>query len=173
VVSALLARALLAPLNGAAILTALWVGLGLALVWQFENWRNDLYVLTNEHIIDIERLPLGFFEHRRQASLAQIQDINYAVPNPLATLLNYGNVFIETAAETGRLTFDMVYNPRGVQEEVFARLDKLVADRRAREERQHEDEMVQWFDIYHRLRAERVKMESDASARGVTRAGPD
>ena len=34
----------------------------LVLLWQFEDWRNDLYQLTNRHIIDTEALPLGLFE---------------------------------------------------------------------------------------------------------------
>ncbi len=84
-------------------------------IYRYEDWRNDLYVLTDEHIVDVERRPFGLHEDRRQARLTQIQDIRHVVPNPLATLLNFGFVMVETAATTGSFTFDNIYNPAGVQ----------------------------------------------------------
>jgi CRP-like cAMP-binding protein len=129
---------------GAAVLTA-W------LIYRYEDWRNDLYILSDEHIVDIERRPFGMFGERRQARLNQIQDIRYRVPNPLATLLDYGDVHIETAAETGRFTFDQVHDPAGVQEEIFARLEMLRSRVERVEEERRADEMANWFREYHRI----------------------
>jgi CRP-like cAMP-binding protein/membrane protein YdbS with pleckstrin-like domain len=132
-----------APIAG---LLVLW------LVWRYEDWRNDLYQLTDDHIIDIERRPLGFFEERRQASLGQIQDVRYVVPNPVATALDIGNVVIETAAEVGNFTFDSVYHPAGVQQEIFARIDRYKMRTEADEERRRAEELSTWIATYHRLR---------------------
>jgi CRP-like cAMP-binding protein len=140
----------------------IWAILNLALWWQFEDWRNELYQLTDEHIIDVERLPLGFFEDRRQARLTQIQDIRYTVPNPLATLLNYGNVVIETAAESGNFTFDFVYNPASVQEEIFARMEQRRARAQQAEEERRADEMTRWLTQYHRIAGEAGNEGEDA-----------
>ncbi len=123
----------------------------LALAWRFEDWRNDIYQLSDEHIVDIERKPLGLFEDRRQAKLEQIQDITYVVPNPIATMLNFGSVVIETAAEAGNFTFDHVYDPASVQEEIFARLEKRRAQAQRNAEVQRAEEMTRWLSEYHRL----------------------
>lgn len=119
--------------------------------WRFEDWRNDVYQLSDEHIVDVERRPLGFFEHRREAPLAQVQDVRYSVPNPLARLLNYGHVEIQTAAESGSFTFDYVYDPKSVQEEIFCRIDQNRRQREERERRQRAEEMRTWLAEYHRL----------------------
>jgi len=42
----------------------LFVGAFFWLTWQYEDWRNDLYILTPTQIIDIERTPFLFRESR-------------------------------------------------------------------------------------------------------------
>lgn len=118
-------------------------------LWQYENWRNDLYQVTEEHVIDIERLPFGFSEERRQASLSQIQDVRYRIPNPVATLFNFGNVVIQTAAEQGSFTFDSVYAPSRVQAEIFDRIQRHQERIQREEEERRAEEMVVWLRTYH------------------------
>lgn len=138
------------PLPARAWLAAAAV-LGAWAVYRYEDWRNDLYVLTDEHIVDIERRPFGLHEDRRQARLTQIQDIRHVVPNPLATMLNFGSVMVETAATTGSFTFDHVHDPASVQEEIFARIELLrTAEERSASERRG-DELAEWFRAYHAL----------------------
>jgi hypothetical protein len=73
------------------------------------------------------------------------------VPNPLATLLGFGDVVIETAADSGRFTFYGVPHPRDVHEEIFARMEaRKAAAARAGDERRAE-EMAEWFRAYHQL----------------------
>lgn len=127
----------------------------LFLLWyRYENWRNDVYQLTDERIIDIERLPLGLREERREASLAMIQDIRYEIPGLTANLLDYGNVVIETAAREAVFTFDWVHHPRRVQEEIFAR----IAAFREREKQQQREaktaELLDWFASYRDVAGE-------------------
>ncbi len=133
-----------------AIGSLLLATLGL-LAWRFEDWRNDVYQLTDEHVVDVERRPLGFFEHRRQAQLSQVQDIRFWVPNPWARLLNYGHVEIQTAAETGSFTFDYVHSPLNVQQEIFARIDEQRRRREERERLRRAEEVRTWLAEYHRL----------------------
>lgn len=122
-----------------------WLG------WRFADWRNDIYQLTRDHVIDIERLPLGFFSERRQAALAQIQDVRYTKPNVIATMLNYGSVIIETAAGTGNLNFDFVHRPDSVQAKIFARLhERELRQQHAEQERRDED-LMRWISTYHQV----------------------
>ena len=125
------------------------------LLWyRYEDWRNDIYQLTDDRIIDVERLPLGLREERREASLDVIQDIRYEIPGIVANLLNYGNVFIETAAREAVFTFDWVYDPRRVQEEIFARMDAFREKERQREKERRAAQLLDWFATYTDLTKE-------------------
>jgi CRP-like cAMP-binding protein/uncharacterized membrane protein YdbT with pleckstrin-like domain len=147
---------LLRPLRGFRdhFWVALVVGLaiGLFLLWyRYEDWRNDIYQLTDDRIIDIERLPLGLREERREASLAMIQDIRYEIPGITANLLDYGNVVIETAAREAVFTFDWVHRPRLVQQEIFARMDAFREREKQRERDKSTTELLEWFATYSDL----------------------
>ncbi|MBK6769928.1 MAG: cyclic nucleotide-binding domain-containing protein [Ardenticatenales bacterium] len=117
--------------------------------WRYEDWRNDQYILTANHVLDIESLPLGLFKEQRQASLDAVQDVRYSIPNPVAMVLRYGTVTIQTAADTGNFSFTDIANPARVQGLIFERIN----DRRARleveAEQKRADEMVRWLAAYH------------------------
>jgi CRP-like cAMP-binding protein/membrane protein YdbS with pleckstrin-like domain len=123
--------------------------------WNYADWENDIYVVTSERVIDIEKKPLFFAENKREASLAVVQNVSLSIPGPLAYLLNYGDVIIQTAAETGSFNFRFVSNPRAVQNEIFRRIEayrRLEEERRARE---RQAEFLGWFGEYDRLKGER------------------
>jgi uncharacterized membrane protein YdbT with pleckstrin-like domain len=127
----------------------LGVAVGLFLIWyRYEDWRNDIYQLTDERIIDVERLPLGLREERREASLSMIQDIGYEIPGLIANLLDYGNVVIETASRDAVFTFSWVHQPRRVQEEVFARMDAYREREKQGQRERRADELLDWFGTY-------------------------
>ncbi len=119
--------------------------------WEYEDWRNDVYIVTNERIIDVRKKPLFFAEERREASLDNVQNVDVIIPSPLAYLFGYGSVIIQTAAETGRFEFAFVGNPREVQAEINRRAEALRAARAERERIQRQNELAMWFDVYHRL----------------------
>lgn len=144
----------LVPLLPTWLLWGAWLLLFLVLLYLYEDWRNDYYMLTDEHIVDVEALPLGLFADQRKASLARIQDIRYAVPNPIATILHFGSVTIETASDAGNFTFDDVYRPEVVQQEIFARMDGYQARAQAREEERQAAELARWISAYHRVAGE-------------------
>ena len=137
-----------------ALLVVWCVGL-LWLFWQYEDWHNDVFRMTPTHLIDIDRLPLGFRESRRQAPLEQVQNINAVTPNLWARLFNYGNVIIETAGPSGDLIFEWVIRPQAVQAEIFARIEAMREQRRAEEQKRKSEEMARWFSIYNRMKEER------------------
>ncbi len=130
------------------MLAAMW------LLWEYEDWRNDQYIVTSDRIIDIERKPLFFAEDRREAGLGMIQNVTSDIPNPIAYILGYGNVTIETAAEMGMFDFVFVPNPREVQAEILRRVEAFRARQAARERAQRHAEMAAWFEMYNRLQRE-------------------
>lgn len=91
------------------------------IAWIAIDWHNDIYVLTDTHVIDIEKRPFTL-EFRREANLGMIQNVSYEQPSFLAKLLDFGNTRLETAGTMGEFTFDSIPNPREVQTVIIQRL---------------------------------------------------
>ena len=123
----------LEPTTGILVLSLLLIATLFYAYWQYENWRNDIYILEPSKVIDIQRLPFGLFEDRREATLGVIQNVNASSPNISARLLGYGDVLIETAGAGGNFTFDHVANPDQVQRIVFEYRERFRWQQRERE----------------------------------------
>jgi hypothetical protein len=120
-------------------------------MWQFDDWRNDIYQVTATRIIDVERLPFYLREDRREASLGVIQNISLEIPGFFGRLLNYGSVTIETAG-AGPFTFDYVKDPRRVQAEIFRRVEAFQRRQRLEAAERHRNELLDWFSVYDQVR---------------------
>ncbi|HEX7589303.1 MAG TPA: PH domain-containing protein, partial [Anaerolineae bacterium] len=103
-------------------LAALAILLG-GVLWQWEDWRNDTYAVTETTVIDSESLPLGLRSKSTIAPLDQVQNIRVDVPSTVAFFLNFGDVLIETAGQSGQMVFHSIHDPREAQEEIFRRLN--------------------------------------------------
>ncbi len=121
------------------------------ILWAVTDWWNDTYTVTEDRIIDVEKLPLFLSEQRREAQLSDIQDISLDMDSPLKMMLNFGNIIVQTAAGEGAFTFDHVPNPRKVKEEITRR---MIVWRREDERRKAQDrsrDLPDWFEMYNRL----------------------
>lgn len=111
-----------APVLPAVIPLAFLYSLWLIAVWImiFAVWTDfylDVWVITNKRIIDIEQK--GFF-HREIAScnLDDIQDITTTVAGFIPTLLNYGDLRIQTAGEAREFMLRSAAHPERVKQRV-------------------------------------------------------
>jgi uncharacterized membrane protein YdbT with pleckstrin-like domain len=135
-----------------------YVTLGFTLVmlgwfwWEATDWSNDLYIVTNERIIDVEKHPLFFSEQRREASLGMIQNASLRIPNVVAQAFDYGDVLVQTAGETGEFTFNNVPNPRDVQRVIFRRMEAYQERQREQEAARRRADLAEWFSVYDELR---------------------
>lgn len=137
------------PASTALTLAGLLAGVAVLLIlYQYDDWRNDIYVLTPDRIIDIDKKPLFLREERREASLGMVQDVRYVIPGFLANMLNTGNVVIETAAKEGSFTFDWVHDPRRVQQEIFAQLEAYREREREKERQARLEEVREILAAY-------------------------
>jgi len=130
---------------GALLITWCWY------LWSYDGWRNDIYIVTDERIIDIEGSPFHIRkESRTEGTFDVIQNTDYSSPNWFFRILRIGNVTIDTAAKQHAFTFDSVPRPEEVQQEIFKRLTAF-REKRATEaaERQYA-EFTKWFGTYHR-----------------------
>jgi len=122
--------------------------------WQATDWGNDVYIVTEDRLIDVEKRPLFGPEDRREATLDRVQNVNLSIPGPLAALLNFGDVDIETAGGEGKFTFTHVMAPHDVQREIMARVNRNRERRQQLESQQRRREIADWFAVYEGLREE-------------------
>ncbi len=114
--------------------------------YAYTDWKNDIFIINPTQIIDIDRRPFGK-ESRRVAPLDSILSIHYEKKGILQVMLNYGTVFISVGNQ--QLTFDDVYEPSVVQQEIFARMGDRQEAINHSEAEAEKDRLAQWFRLYH------------------------
>ncbi len=87
--------------------------------WEFEDWHNDTFQITKQYIYDIDRLPLGLSESRKQAELNRIENVRTEKDGLLPTIFNFGAVHVETAGAENNIIFENVKDPDAVQQAIF------------------------------------------------------
>ena len=122
---------------------------GITFLWwlyEYEDWRNDLYRLTADTIIDRDKKPFGQ-ESFRSAPVDRIQSLGHEVPNIIGLILNVGNVNINVGDQT--FTFEGVHDPSVVHQDIARRMEEL--REKAEDDRRNEDydRMATWLEIYH------------------------
>lgn len=134
---------------------AVWllvVSLFVFLAWyNYEDWRNDIYQLTDERVLDIERDPFRFKERLVETTLERIQNVSYSKPTLIANLLNYGDLIIETAGGQGQLVFKQVPNPQWATQEIFRRRNAYKDRQQIEQTRRNQADFLDWFLEYNRL----------------------
>jgi len=76
----------------------------------FLSWYFDVYIITDERVIDIEFRNL-LDKKFAEAKISMIQDVSSRVAGISQTMFNYGDVRVQTAAEIPELCFEKVPNP--------------------------------------------------------------
>jgi len=79
----------------------------------FLVWFFNVFIITDERIIDVDFLSL-IYKNISSAKIDNIEDITVSTGGVLASLVNYGTVFIQTAGETPELQFEDVPQPAKV-----------------------------------------------------------
>lgn len=108
----------------------------LVFLWFFSfilwvDYYFDVWIVTNERVVNIEQKGL-FSRDVSELQLENIQDITVEVLGIIPTFLNYGNLFIQTAAERERFLFRHVTNPYAIKD-LIMNLQKKWEKREKRE----------------------------------------
>ena len=86
------------------------------LVWI--DYYFDVWVVTNERIVNIEQK--GLFNRRiSELRFSRVQDVTATVDGLIPTMLNFGDVNVQTAAEEERFVFRQVGDPFAVKDRVM------------------------------------------------------
>jgi membrane protein YdbS with pleckstrin-like domain len=123
-------------------------------VWEYADYRNDLYILREDRIIDIEATPLWLSIKRREGNLNRVQNVFARQEGIWQNLLNYGDVEIQTAAIDEGFNFLKVANPQLVQATIFQKLDALRNRQVESLIRERQREIIEGLNVYHELRSE-------------------
>ena len=127
-------------------------------VYRFVDWRNDVYIITNDQIIDIDRRPFGM-EEKRAAPIKNIQSIRYKRNGIFGLLFNFGTVYTRIGDE--EFTFGNVHRPAEVQEALFAAKERFHQKEEDFEERIQRKKAVDWIDSYHQIINQKYDDEQD------------
>jgi hypothetical protein len=136
---------------------ALFIVLAIWWLYQYVDWRNDIYQVTDKFIFDIYRKPLGT-EEKKSAPLENILTLEHERQGFLGYLLNFGNVIITVGG--AKFTFNYVHDPARVQQDIFDRMYALRRKNEQDEANRQRDRMVDAIASYHRNQAE-TKLEEE------------
>jgi membrane protein YdbS with pleckstrin-like domain len=121
-------------------------------LWRYDGWRRDIYQLTETRISDVSSSPFGLGgEIRSEGNLEDIQNITYNIPGLFYNLLHMGNVIIETAGSKQTFSFHKVYNPSGVQQEIFNRMVRVQQREREQRRSTSSQDIIKVFTEYQYL----------------------
>jgi hypothetical protein len=152
-------RALFTRLDGAGfrpdtiVVTILFFMLPLIgwMIWEYVDWSNDIFKVTPEEIVDIDRTPLGT-EERRAAQIENILSTEYKRVGLMGYLFNYGTVYIVVGGT--KLSFQDVLDPAGVQADINRRRMARIAQKGEEAANVERERMASWLVAYHQNRSE-------------------
>jgi uncharacterized membrane protein YdbT with pleckstrin-like domain len=102
------------PTGFEMVITLAWYLVTMAYALEnFLSWYFNVYFVTDERVVDVDFYNL-IDKRVSEASLDKIQDVSYTTAGVMGTLLNFGHVFIQTAAEVSEFQFESVPNPEKV-----------------------------------------------------------
>jgi hypothetical protein len=132
-------------------LQLLWVFLFIAAIlwWLYEyvDWSNDIFQVTPDQIMDIDKTPLGQVTSDI-ASLDNILSIAYQRTGILELLFNYGTVFI-TIGGGKEMHFENIYNPSAVQEDIERRRLEKITKKEQEAITSERERVADWFAAYY------------------------
>lgn len=128
--------------------------------YHYMDWRNDIYQLTSEMVIDSERKPFGQ-EITKSAPIKNIISLEHQRKGILRLILNFGIVRVVVADET--LTFYDVGNPALVQQDIYYRQEQLKLQQEEEDREKDEAHFTKWLQAYHEILQSDFKPPSEES----------
>ena len=111
-------------------LVALLIGC-LAFYWMDWDWRNDLYIISDDTITLVHKRPFFLQSLRDQILVERIDNVESMTRGILAALLKYGDVRMSLVGADEPKMFHRVSKPQEIQQEISRRQHQK-AERRAR-----------------------------------------
>ena len=127
-------------------------------IYQYWDWTNDIFQVTPDQIIDIDKTPLGT-EQRRAAALENILSTEYQRIGFLGNIFNFGTVYITVGGS--KLEFQDVFDPATVQSDIDRRRMARIAAKNAANSAAERERIAEWLVTYHRNVDEFRRLEGE------------
>ena len=135
-----------APDGALAILLVFFLIIGGWLWYYFEDWKNDIFKVTNEEIFDIDKKPFGS-EEKRSAQIENILSTSYSRDGIIANIFNYGTVKISVGGT--QMAFEDVMDPAAVQADINRRRSARIAKKGEDAGKEDRERFATWLAAYH------------------------
>jgi len=112
-------------ISGPLIMIAVFIYYLVILLFSFTAWTEtylDIWTVTTERIINREQHGL-FSRVVSELDLYRVQDVTAEQKGFFATILHYGNVYVQSAGAKERFAFEQISNPYKVAK-IIQRLDE-------------------------------------------------
>ena len=131
-------------------------------IYQYIDWRNDIFQVTPDQIIDIDKKPFGT-EERRAAPLENILSTEAERIGLAGYVLNYGTVYITVGG--AHLDFEDVLDPTAVQADIDRRREARIARKRDSEAVAERERMSDWLVAYYENEPELREQQASPDAK--------
>lgn len=138
-------------------------------IYQYADWSNDIFQVTQDQVIDIDKTPFGTQE-RRAASLESILSIESKRVGLLGNIFNFGTVYIVVGGS--KLEFQDVFDPNTVQTDIDSRRVARIAAKNAAQAALDRERMAEWIATYHRG-SDEFRREENRRQEETRRQPPD
>jgi CRP-like cAMP-binding protein len=115
--------------------------------YEYTDWKNDVFMVTNDEIFDIDRKPFGQ-EEKRSAQIENILSTSYKRDGFIAYIFNYGTVNISVGGTT--LAFENVMDPANVQADINRRRMVRIAKKNEDAGKDDRERFATWVAAYHK-----------------------
>lgn len=95
-----------------------YLGIWIFFFTEFTDYYLDIDIITSDRIIDIDQRGL-FGRSVSELDMTRVQDVHSEVKGIIQTLLDYGNVTVQTAAEEENFRFDQVPHPHRARQRII------------------------------------------------------
>lgn len=122
------------------------VSMFFVIIYKYWDWKNDIYQVTQDQILDIDKKPLGD-EDRKAAPLENILSTEYKRNGIFGLLFNFGTVYIKVG--NSEFNFEDVADPPSVQQDIIQR---QLGNKKRKAETSSEAEsekIAEWLKAYH------------------------
>ena len=99
-------------------------------IYGFVIWFDyylDVWIITTERVVNVEQKGL-FSRKVSELKYSHIQDVSTDVKGFFPTILNFGDINVQTAAEQSHFIFRSVGNPYAIKAEIMAQQKRRLAE---------------------------------------------
>lgn len=115
--------------------------------YEYTDWKNDTFLVSDDEIFDIDRKPFGT-EERRSAQIENILSTAYKRDGLIAYLFNYGTVNISVGGT--QMAFEDVMDPASVQADINRRRSARIAKKNEDAGKDDRERFATWLAAYHK-----------------------